>query len=67
MPKARFDRMGLRRDATFRVNNIRKLLLDLVTSARNSIYNHACSIGGTVINRMLKPTSSVLTMVISPF
>jgi hypothetical protein len=67
MPKAQFDRMGLKPDTTFRLNHARKFLSELVTSARNSIYKHARSIGGSTIDRILKPTSSVPTMVSYPF
>ena len=63
MPKARFDHMGLKQDLTFQLNHAQKFLSMLVDSARNSIYKHAHSIGGSVIGRILKPTSSVPTMV----
>lgn len=63
MPKAQFDRMGLKPDMTFRLNHVRKFLSGLVASARNAIYKQARSIGGSVIDRILKPTSSVPTMV----
>ena len=67
MRKAQFDRMGLKPDTTFRLNHVRKFLSDLVASARISIYKHARSIGGSVIDRILKPTSSVPTMVCCHF
>lgn len=63
MPKARFDRMGLTPDTTFRLNHCRKVLSDLVHCARQSIYKYARAIGGSTINRILKPTSSVPTEV----
>jgi len=63
MPKAQFDRMGLKLDMAFRLNHVRKFLSGLVASARTAIYKHARSIGGSVIDRILKPTSSVPTMV----
>ena len=67
MPKARFDRMGLKPNIAFRLQNVRKFLSGLVTSARNAIYKHVRSIGGSVVDRILKPTSSVPTMVGSCF
>jgi hypothetical protein len=63
MPKAQFDRMGLKPDMAFRLKNVRRFLSGFVASARDAIYKHARSIGGSVIDRILKPTSSVPTVV----
>ncbi|KAF8806327.1 hypothetical protein BYT27DRAFT_7224612 [Phlegmacium glaucopus] len=62
MPKALFDRMGLKPDMAFHLNHVQTFLSGLVASARNAIYKHARSIGGSVIDRILKLTSSVPTM-----
>jgi len=67
MPKAQFDHMGLKPDMAFRLNHVRKFLSGLVASARDAIYKHAHSIGGSVIDRILKPMSSVPTMVSGTF
>ena len=63
MPKAQFDRMGLKPDMAFRLKNVQRFLSGFVASARDAIYKHVCSIGGSVIDRILKPTSSVPTVV----
>jgi hypothetical protein len=57
------DQTGAKRDSQFREKNIRKYLLDYVHAARDAIYKGASAIGGVVIDRLLKPTSSVPTLV----
>jgi len=57
------DQTGAKRDSQFRENNVRKYLLDYVREAQDAIYKRASAIGGVVINRLLKPTSSVPTLV----
>jgi hypothetical protein len=57
------DRTGSKRDSQFREKHIRKYLLDYVCAARDAIYRKASAISGVVIDRLLKPTSSVPTLV----
>jgi hypothetical protein len=57
------DQTGAKRDSQFREKNVRKYLLDYVRAARDAIYKRASAIGGVVIDRLLKPTSSVPTLV----
>ena len=58
------DQTGAKRDSQFHEENVRKYLLDYVRVARDAIYRRAAAIGGVVIDRLLKPTSSVPTLVI---
>jgi hypothetical protein len=58
------DQTGAKPDSQFREKNARKYLLDYVRLARDAIYRRAAAIGGAVIDRLLKPTSSVPTLVI---
>ena len=62
-PKSKIDQTGTKRDSQFREKNVRKYLLDYVRVARDAIYGRAAAIGGAVIDRLLKPTSSVPTLV----
>jgi hypothetical protein len=63
-PKSKMDQTGAKRDTQFREKNVRKHLLDYVRAAREAIYRRAIAIGSVVIDRLLKPTSSVPTLVI---
>jgi len=63
-PKSKMDQTGAKRDSQFREKNVRKYLLDYVRAARDAIYRGAAAIGGVVVDRLLKPTSSVPTLVI---
>ena len=63
-PKSKMDQTGSKRDSQFREKNIHKYLLDYVRTARDVIYRRAVAIGSVVIDRLLKPTSSVPTLVI---
>jgi hypothetical protein len=63
VPKSKLDQTGTKRDSNFRLKNVRTYLFDYVQIARNAIYNSAAAIAGTVVNRLLKPTSSVPTLV----
>ena len=63
-PKSKMDQTGAKRDSHFREKNVRKYLLNYVRVARDAIYRNAAAIGGAVIDRLLKPTSSVPTLVI---
>jgi hypothetical protein len=62
-PKSKMDQTGAKRDSQFREENVRKYLLDYVCAARDAIYKNAFAIGGAIIDRLLKPTSSVPTLV----
>ena len=63
-PKSKMDQTGAKQDSQFHKNNVCKYLLDYVCMARDAINRRAVAIGGVVIDRLLKPTSSVLTLVI---
>ena len=63
-PKSKMDQTGSKLDSQFRKKNFCKYLLDYVCTARDLIYRRAVAIGGVVIDRLLKPTSSVPTQVI---
>jgi hypothetical protein len=63
VPKSKIDQTGTKRDTQFREKNGRKYLLDFVHLAWDAIYRRAAKIGGAVVNRLLKPTSSVPTIV----
>lgn len=63
MPKTKLDQTGTKRDSNFRLKNVRTYLFDLVRIARNAIYKSAAAIAGTAVNRLLKATSSVPTVV----
>jgi hypothetical protein len=64
-PKSGMDQTGAKRDSQFREKNVRKYLLNYVRAARDAIYKRASAICGVVIDRLLKPTSSVPTLVSS--
>jgi hypothetical protein len=53
----------MKRDGEFRLKNVRTYLFDYVQIARNAIYQLGAAIAGEAVNRLLKPTSSVPTMV----
>jgi len=57
------DQTGAKRDSQFCKKNVRRYLLDYVRTAWDAIYKRAFAIGGVVIDRLLKPTSSVPTLV----
>ena len=63
MPKSKLDQTGTKCDSNFRLKNVRTYLFDYVQIARNAIYNSAAAIAGAVVNRLLKATSSVPTLV----
>ena len=63
MPKSKLDQTGTKRDSKFRLQNARTYLFNCVQIARNAIYNSAAAVAGAVVNRLLKATSSVPTMV----
>ena len=61
--KEKLDKMGQKRDISFRLLNPRRFLVDIVEKARSFIYEKAYGIGSKLVNDMLKPSSSVPTMV----
>jgi len=63
VPKSKLDQTGTKRDSKFRLKNVRTYLFDSVQIARKAIYNSAAAIAGTVVDWLLKATSSVPTLV----
>ena len=63
IPKSKLDQTGTKHDSKFRLQNVRTYLFDYVRIARNAIYVSAAAIAGAVVNRLLKVTSSVPTLV----
>jgi hypothetical protein len=63
IPKSKLDETGMNRDSKFRLKNVRAYLFDYVRIARNAIYKLGAAIAGEAVNRLLKSTSSVPTMV----
>lgn len=57
------DQMGTKHDSKSRLKMARKYLFESVQFARNAIYNVAAAIGGSAVDRLLKATSSVPTLV----
>jgi hypothetical protein len=55
--------MGQVRDLAQRISHARNILYDVVQTARRFIYQLANPINGTAVARLLKPTSSVPTVV----
>ena len=53
----------MKRDSKFQLKNVRTYLFDYVQIARNAIYKLGAAIAGEAVNRLLKTTSSVPTMV----
>jgi hypothetical protein len=62
VPKAQFDNLGWVKDSEKRVKEERSTN-SLVANARNHIYNKGFSLTSAAIERMLKPTSLVPTIV----
>ena len=63
VPKSKLDQTGTKHDIKLRLKNICTYLFDNVQIARNAIYISGAAIAGTVVNRLLKATSSVPTLV----
>ena len=63
VPKSKLDQTGTKRDSNFRLKNACTYLLDQVRTARNAIYRLGMAIAGAVVDRLLKATSSVPTVV----
>jgi hypothetical protein len=53
----------MKRDTKFRLINVRKYLFNYVRIARDAIYKLGAAIAGEAVNRLLKTTSSVPTIV----
>jgi hypothetical protein len=64
-PKAKLDRVGHVTDAKARTNQARKFqdVSNSVNKARNAIYKRGVPIGGAYVQQLLKPTSTVPTLV----
>ena len=67
IPKKKLDCVGHIADANIRINQARKYqnIMELVKKARKAIYEQGAPIGGVYVQRLLKPTSSVPTLVSS--
>ena len=63
VPKSKLDQTGTKRDNSFQFKNVCTYLFSCVQIACNAIYKSATAIAGTVVDRLLKPTSSVPTLV----
>ena len=63
VPKLKLDQTGTKHDSNSRLKNAHTYLFDYVIVARNAIYKSAAAIAGVVVNRLLKATSSVPTLV----
>ena len=63
VPKNKLDQVGLVFDLRSRIDNVRKYLGDLVAEARKAIYKLGIPINGIAVQRLLKDTSSVPTLV----
>ena len=63
IPKKQLNRMGLKHDIQFRLKNPRKFLFRQVQAARKWIYQKGRSITSRAVELVLKPSSSVPTMV----
>ena len=55
--------MGQVRDLAQRISHARNILYDVVQAARHSIYQLAIPINSAAVEQLLKPTSSVPTVV----
>ena len=53
----------MKRDSKFQLKNVCTYLFDYVQIARDAIYRLGAAIAGEAVNRLLKTTSSVPTMV----
>ena len=63
IPKVKIDLMGQIRDLAQRISNPRNILYDVVQRARCFIYQLGIPITGAAVAQLLKPTSSVPTVV----
>ena len=65
IPKVKFDLMGQIRDLAQRISNPRNILHEAVQAARRFIYQLGLPVNGPAVDRLLKSTSSVPTVVSS--
>ena len=63
VPKSKLDQTGTKHDNSFRFKNVHTYLFGCVQIAHNVIYKSAAAITGTVVDQLLKATSSVPTLV----
>ena len=63
MPKTHLDQMGWIPDSNFRISGLRKYLREKVQIARDFVYRLGHAVAGTCVDDLLKPTSSVPTIV----
>jgi len=64
MPKTQLDRMGQIPDSKFRtMNGIRQYLHEKVQDAQDLVYQVGHAVAGARVDRLLKATSSVPTIV----
>jgi hypothetical protein len=63
IPKVKIDLMGQVRDLAQRISHPRNILYDVVQTARRFIYQLALPINGTAVEQLLKPNSSIPTVV----
>jgi len=63
IPKVKIDLMGQIRDLAQRISNPRNIIYDVVQTARSFIYQLGIPINGSAVAQLLKPTSSVPTVV----
>jgi hypothetical protein len=61
--QTKLDRLGLISDNKTRIDKARKYDLDTVNKARKTIYTLGKPIGGVHVERLLKPSSTVPTVV----
>lgn len=67
IPKVEMDKMGTKPDDTSRLKKAQEFLQLLVAQAQVEIYHAGSSITGIAVERLLKATSSVPTMVCESF
>lgn len=55
--------MGLASDIRFRLDNVRRFLVNKIVLAREWVYKQGLGLNSKAVERLLKETSSVPTMV----
>jgi len=63
IPKSKLDQTGTKHDSKFRLQNACTYLFNWVQIARNAIYKSGAAVASALVNRLLKATSSVPTLV----
>jgi len=66
MQKSYLDRMGWIADTNFRIKEVRRYLHEKVQAAQDLIHRLGRAVASTHVNDLLKPTSSVPTLVSEP-